>query len=116
MPTLAEFVRHAELFGTECVYETAESYLSGTELVQLDRELTRIDTDRRKRFGSVPTCKRMSVERKREVVAFLDREGLPDSRIANQLGVSERWVRALRKRHLEAQGSPQEAQEQELAA
>ena len=51
VPTLADFVRHADRFGTDQVYETAEGYLSGSELLQLDRELTRIDGERRRRFA-----------------------------------------------------------------
>jgi len=95
--TLAEYVRHAELFGSECVYETAEVDLSGTELIQLDRELTRIDTERRRRFGKVPQRKRMSLERKRQTVVWLTNEGLPATRIAEQLGLSVRRVEELRQ-------------------
>ena len=95
-PTLAELARHAERFGSEGVYETGELFLNGSELVQLDAELTRLDSGRQKRFEKVPTRKRMSTEGKMKTVLFLTAEGLSNERIANQLGTTARHVQRLR--------------------
>jgi DNA-binding CsgD family transcriptional regulator len=95
-PTLAQFLAHAESHGTETVYETAEDFLPKTELIQLDVRLTEIDGKRRKRYGIVPKRKRLSKTQRLETIAFLDREGLPTSRIAKQLGIRPDSVRRLR--------------------
>jgi hypothetical protein len=38
-PTVEQFLKHARLFGVDCVHETAEEYLSKGELVLLGVEL-----------------------------------------------------------------------------
>jgi hypothetical protein len=46
--SLGAFLRHAELFGCECVYGTAAGHLSATELLRLKVELHRIATEHRR--------------------------------------------------------------------
>jgi hypothetical protein len=97
-PTLAQLIRHAELYGTDLVYETAEDFLAESELVQLALELNRIDGRARKGvhdFRRRPKLKRLSTAQKLKTVAFLIKEGAPHSRIAMHLGVTERQVRRL---------------------
>jgi DNA invertase Pin-like site-specific DNA recombinase len=113
-PTLAKFIRHAELYGTDCVYETAIRYLSKTELVHLDRRLTEINAEVRKKYRDsgtpVPKQFRRTDKRRRmpradkiKTVIFLTNEGLPDARIADHLGISRRTVRQLRADAREAE-------------
>jgi FixJ family two-component response regulator len=98
-PTLASLIRHAELFGVECVYETGEQYLRESELVQLAIELERIANEHQqgKRFRKPVQRRRLTKEQKLRTVSYLVDEGLPNSRIATHLGVSERQVERLRR-------------------
>jgi hypothetical protein len=94
--TLGQLIRHAERYGSEGVYETGEVYLVGSELAQLDAELTRLDSSRNRRFQQVPARKRMSTQRKMETILFLDAEGVANDRIADRLGPSKRQFQRLR--------------------
>jgi hypothetical protein len=78
------------------VYETGEVYLVGSELAQLDDELTGLDASGRRRFQVVPTRKRMSTERKMKTILLLDAEGVANERIADRLSLSKRQVQKRR--------------------
>jgi hypothetical protein len=94
-PDLAAFVAHAERFGPAMVLETAENILPISELAQLSVAIQRI-REPGKKFSTARPVK-LSKAKKLRLVAFLDSEGVPTSRIAKQLGVSPRSVHALRK-------------------
>ena len=97
VPDMGQLIRHAEMYGSDSVYETAESYgYPLHQLLQLDAELTRIDSERRKRFGTVPTRRRPSSEDKAKAILYLTAEGVADGRIARSLGVSQGHVRNVR--------------------
>ena len=99
VPDMGKLVAHAERYGSDGVYETAESYgYPLPQLLQLDAELTRIDIARRKRFGTVPTRKRPSSEDKAKAVIYLTDEGVADGRIAKSPGIGIRQVTRLRAR------------------
>ena len=53
-PTLDRLIAHAERHSSDCVYETAESYLHPYRLLKLERELDRIDRGRCRRFEGPP--------------------------------------------------------------
>lgn len=99
-PTLTALIRHAELLGVEQVYETAESYLGESELVQL--QLALIEIERRqhdksgRRFTGKPRKpKRLSRTQRLRAVSYLEQEGVPKTRIAKHLGCSVAHVQKL---------------------
>jgi hypothetical protein len=94
-PDLAAFIAHAERFGPAMVLETAENILPISELAQLSVAIQRI-REPGKKFSTAKPVK-LSKEKKLRLVAFLDSEGVPTSRIAKQLGVTPRTVQALRR-------------------
>lgn len=102
--TLANFLTHAEKYGTEGVFETAEDFLSKSELLQLAIQLDRIDGETRKKFAKRGRPKRLSVRQKIKAVDSMRAEDIPDSRIAKHLGVSERYVRKLASIEKKASG------------
>jgi hypothetical protein len=75
-PTLEEYIRHAERFGVDCVYETAEE-TGLIELGYLARHLRRID--RRWRLSSVQRSR---------LIGELLASGLTHRDIADMAGVS----------------------------
>jgi DNA-directed RNA polymerase specialized sigma24 family protein len=75
-PTLTDFVRHAERFGVECVYETAEE-TGLSDLGYLTRHLRRIDRSWR-----------LSPNQRERLIAELLGAGLPQREIADLAGVS----------------------------
>lgn len=75
-PTLAEFVRHAERFGVECVYESAE-WTRLPELGSLARHLRRIEKSWR-----------LSPDQRDRLIAELRDRGLSNREIADMAGVS----------------------------
>jgi hypothetical protein len=91
-------VRHAELFGSGCVYETAvELRFSTVELAQLAGELHRLDTEARKtrpKYGK-PVRHGLTYEQRIKAVETLIGEGLPSSRVAKQLNMDVRTVERL---------------------
>ena len=89
--TLEQYRRHAERFGTECVYETAEGLgLSALELGHLARHLRRID----------PRW-RLTATQRDQLIADLLAERLRTAEIAHMAGVSEKTVSRTRQRDLE---------------
>jgi hypothetical protein len=48
-PALDQFIRHAHLFGTECVFETSQTARSGVISRSLGRRLTRVSRTSQKR-------------------------------------------------------------------
>lgn len=100
-PKLSEFLRHAERFGPHLVLETAEQYLAGTELAQLALALQGQHIPGKGRFATHKS-KQLSKDQRMRLVSFLVDEGLPNSRIATQLGVTERQVERMRKELREA--------------
>jgi hypothetical protein len=93
-PTPRQFARHAELFGPECVVETAAAYLPAAEVARLEIELARLN-----RKGGKP---RPAARRQRrttwsllEQVRELDRRGMVSAAIADTLNVSDRRVTAI---------------------
>ena len=97
VPDMGRLIRHAERYGSDSVYETAEGYgYPLSQLLQLDAELTRIDSERRKRFGTVPTRKRPSSEDRAKAILYLTAEGVADGRIAKSLGLSKGHVQNVR--------------------
>jgi hypothetical protein len=117
-PTLSEFLRHAELYGTDQVYETAQAFLAESELVQLALELNRIDgKPTGRRFSGKPTRrKRLSREQRIQGAEFLRAEGVPNSRIATHLGVSERRVEQLFQEARKLRRAARKAPEPEIFA
>ena len=77
--TLAEFVRHAEKFGTECVYETACGYLTALELGELALALK-------------PLKRSLSLAERRDLVQRLSNEGATLDEIITYSGLGERQV------------------------
>jgi hypothetical protein len=102
--TLQEYVRHAELFGTECVYETALEEGHGPRtLARLRVELDSIEASRKSRRGfTIGKRRRRPKAETRAAVEVLSLEGLVPSAIAHKLGISEKatkeHLRALRGR------------------
>jgi hypothetical protein len=94
-PDLATFIAHAERFGPAMVLETAESILPISELAQLSVAIQKI-REPGKKFSTAKPVK-LSKEKQLRLVQFLVDEGLPNSRIAEQLGVDTRTVSRLRK-------------------
>ena len=85
--SLADYVKHAEQFGTECVYETAaELGLAAAELGYLARHLRRIDK-----------TWRLATEHRDHLILGLVTEGIADKEIRDMAGVSQDTLARLRK-------------------
>jgi hypothetical protein len=100
MTTLKDFIRHAELFGTECVHETAEDHLPPSQLLRLRVDLDRIDRDRKAggRY-SVGTRRRRSAAETQQAAVQLSVEGLTTAEIGSKLGITpERAQRLVKAR------------------
>jgi hypothetical protein len=90
--TLAAFARHAERFGTECVYETVEEMgFTALELGYFARHLRRID----RRW-------RLTTDQREHLVTRLLADGVRKKDIADMAGVSERTVSRARQQVAEA--------------
>jgi len=87
-PTLQEFIRHAERFGSELVYETAASYLEPDELGQLSLALQRLD----RRWRLTPA-------QKTELALALSERHLPVAEIAEMAQLHRATVHRLRQEH-----------------
>lgn len=86
-PTLDEFIRHAERYGSECVYETAaEGHLDAQELGTLSLALQRID-----RKWRLPYRRRAAL-----ALALCD-IGLPHARVCEMAQVSRATLHRLRQ-------------------
>jgi hypothetical protein len=95
-PTLAQLLRHARMFGTECVYETGEQAgLSRADLARLRIECDAREAGRTSRTGrfTVGTRRRRSEDETRSAVLALSVDGLVPSAIADKLGIRDRTVR-----------------------
>lgn len=102
-------VRHAELYGAEEVYETAEQ--CGWDFQQLGRlamQLRRIDRERRltgrddyrsaaRGVMLTPDPWRLDAERRERLVLGLLEAGLPDRRVRDMAGVGQDFVRTRRR-------------------
>lgn len=95
-PTLEEFVRHAERFGSELVYDTAADYLEPDELGLLSLALQRIDRKWR-----------LTPEQKRRLALALIESPLPDARICEMSQLHRATLHRLRQEHEQA-GQPAE--------
>jgi hypothetical protein len=112
------FIRHAERFGAECVYETArellipapvdltwltpaerEQVLDGrtgfAELTQLRAELDKIERERKRGRYTVGKRRRRSHAETYSMIVALREQGLVEAAIANKLGISRKWLREL---------------------
>jgi hypothetical protein len=100
-PTLAQFIRHAELFGTDLVDETAangllgaiaDGYLDERELRRLRVELDTIEAGRRSGRYRVGRRRRRSRTETRVAAQLLAEDGLTRVEIAEKLGVSAKTI------------------------
>lgn len=93
------FIRHAQLFGIECVFETADSNgFSGRELALLRVELDAIERGRKAGRYTVGSRRRRSPEETVQAVRLLRDRGLVVGAIAVKLDVSNGYVsKCLRK-------------------
>jgi hypothetical protein len=94
-PTLEKLVKHAQRFGVECVYETAQQHLTDGELRSLDAELSRIDRKRRRVFPDDATS-----ELDTEIVRLA--ETLPVAQVAVQVGKSTSYIYSVLRMATEA--------------
>ena len=85
--TLPQYIRHAERFGSEFVYETALFDLSPKHLGHLAKHLRRID----KRWS-------LAKQHRDELIGALIGEGVSDREIREAAGVSQPTVREVRYR------------------
>jgi hypothetical protein len=96
-PSLEQFVRHAQLFGTECVHETAEGYLGPRALLRLRVDLDRIDRDRKAGRYTVGKRRRRDNDETRQAAIQLSVEGKTTAEIGDILGVSPEHAQRLVK-------------------
>lgn len=95
---LEQYVRHAELYGTECVYETAEEEGHGpTTLALLRIELDSIEAGRKSSSGkyTVGKRRRRGADETHRAVVALSTAGLIPAAIANKLDISKNRVQQL---------------------
>jgi hypothetical protein len=95
-PTLSQFVRHAELFGSELVVETAADDLTSSGLVVLETELALLARRNGKRNGKPAATRqrRTTPDLQRQVTA-LRALGMVPAAIADTLNISDRRCREL---------------------
>jgi DNA-binding NarL/FixJ family response regulator len=96
-PTLAEFVRHLERYGPELLLETAATFLSAQELLELELAVAGHGHRNGKPAGGKNGKPRLQRQRRttprlREQVLELHRRGLLPAAIADQLNLSDRRV------------------------
>jgi hypothetical protein len=93
--TLTEYRRHADLFGPDCVLETAMSDLTPLELIDLENHLLRVDREWKKRHGFKNPPKHQKLPRRvyQAAVRQYLADGVPPKRIGIHLGRSAKWVR-----------------------
>jgi hypothetical protein len=100
--TTRRLIRHAELFGCECVYETATTYLSERELVDLKIALRRIADEHRK--AKRPASWWQEVPRIDAAdIALLRANGATPDEIAALIGRSRTAVYKALERHIKNQ-------------
>ena len=98
-PTLDQLIRHARLFGTECVCETGEQEgLPSADLARRRIELDELDAGRKSRLGfSIGKRRRRSSDETRDAALALSVDGFVPKAIADKLGISDRTVRSYLK-------------------
>jgi hypothetical protein len=98
-PGLDQLIRHAQSFGTECVYETGEQEgLSSADLTRLRIELDELDAGRKSKHGfRIGKRRRRSSEETRDAALALSVDGFVPKAIADKLGISDRTVRGYLK-------------------
>jgi hypothetical protein len=89
--TLDQLIRHAQSFGTECVYETGEQEgLSSADFARLRVELDELDAGRKSRFGfKIGKRRRRSSDETRDAALALSVDGFVPKAIADKLGISQ---------------------------
>jgi hypothetical protein len=112
-PGFEQFLRHAHLFGTELVIETAAQLLPERELARLRVEIDPLSRRIRRRFGPSPR-RRRSTEETMLAAVDMRKEGLVIGLIAEKLAITERTVKALLARHRREQreSAPQQGEKQ----
>ncbi len=95
-PTLEEFVRHAERFSNELVYETAAGYLEPDELGLLSLALQRLDRKWR-----------LAPEQKTKLALALLESPLPVARICEMSQLHRATVHRLRQERDQAPELPE---------
>jgi predicted transcriptional regulator len=103
---LEQFLRHARLFGSDLVIETAEPLLTERELVRLRVEIDSLVRRSSRRLSRSPRRRRPTEETMLAAVAMRE-EGFVIGYIAEKLGVTEKTVRELLARHRRESASPQ---------
>lgn len=94
MTSVAAFIRHAHLYGTESVEEVAAAYLTPGELTSLRIELDVIERSRKSSHGfSNGKRRKRSSEETAEMVEQLLAEGLVPAAVADKLGISDSRLR-----------------------
>lgn len=94
-PTFNDFVRHARLYGTECVAEAASNYLGERSMALLRVELDVIRRGLQSSRGySVGKRRRRSAKETASAVVQLSVEGLIPAAIADKLGINDSYVGA----------------------
>jgi hypothetical protein len=98
-PALDQLIRHAHLFGTECVYETGEQEgLFSADLARLRIELDELEAGRKSKHGfSIGKRRRRSSDETRDGALALSVDGFVPKAIADKLGISDRTVRGYLK-------------------
>jgi DNA invertase Pin-like site-specific DNA recombinase len=105
--SLNAFIRHARLYGAECVYETASSNgFSERELALLRVALDAIERNRKNGRYTTGHQRRRSPEETIRTVRLLCDGGLVAAAIADKLGISDNYVRkCLRKSETAEKGA-----------
>jgi len=98
-PALEKLIRHANLFGTVCVFETAEPEgLSSAALARLRIELDELDVGCKSKQGfSIGKRRRRSSDETRAAALALSVDGFVPKAMADKLGISDRTVRGYLK-------------------
>ncbi len=93
MPSLQEYLRHAELYGTDGVYESAEAEEHDSSTLALLRvELDALEAAARSGRYSAGKRRKRSREETTNAVRLLSVGGLTRREIAAKLGVSDKTV------------------------
>jgi hypothetical protein len=94
-PTYDELLTHARKFGSECVYETATTYLARRELAMLRSELDELSSSsKRSRRPTTSKHRRTDLDLIEQVIVLRD-EGLVPAAIADKLNLGERRIRSI---------------------
>jgi hypothetical protein len=100
MTKLRDYLRHAQLYGSDCVYETAATHLAAGELALLRIELDQLERRAVKgRFARKARKRRRSGEETLIAVVTLREQGLVVGAIADKLGISIKVVKELLATH-----------------